>query len=104
MEDVRLTLAAGSVDGCVRNAMQPQTAITLVTARFDDLLAGGLRGRVAGAPSLEVLAADVEHARLAVVLRAHKPSVAILDVHALGNLAEAAPLGEGHPSTRLGVL
>jgi DNA-binding NarL/FixJ family response regulator len=101
MEDVRLTLAAASVDGLVRTAMQPQTAITLVTARFDDLLAGGLRELIAGDPSLEVLAADVEHARLAVVLRAHKPSVAILDVHALAKFSDVSQLADGQPATRL---
>ncbi len=81
--------------------MQPQTPITVVTARFDDLLAGGLRELIGGDPSLEVLAADVEHARLGVVLRAHKPSVAILDVHALAKFSDIGEIADGHPATRL---
>ena len=101
MGEARLTLAATSVDGRVGTAMQPPTAITLVTAGFDDLLAGGLRELIAGDPSLEVLAADVEHARLPVVLRAHKPSVAVLDVHALAKFSDVGRLADAHPGTRL---
>lgn len=81
--------------------MQPQTPITVVTARFDDLLAGGLRQLIANDPSLAVVGADVEHARLAVVLRAHKPDVAILDVHAVDRLADISQLADRHPATRL---
>jgi DNA-binding NarL/FixJ family response regulator len=84
--------------------MPPHTPITVVLARFDDLLAGGLRGLIESDPSLEIVAVDVEHRRLPVVLRAHRPDVAILDIGALGKLAEVRELSASYPETRLVLL
>jgi DNA-binding NarL/FixJ family response regulator len=84
--------------------MPPRPAITVVIARFDDLLAGGLRELVESDPSLAIVASDVEHRRVPVVLRAHHPDVAILDGRALAKLAEIRQLSDAHPSTRLVVL
>lgn len=80
------------------------TQITLALGRFDDLLAVGLRQLIAGDPSLVISAQDVEHARLAVVLRAHDPDVAIIDVRGFANPAEIRELAAEHPSTRLVLL
>jgi DNA-binding NarL/FixJ family response regulator len=84
--------------------MPPQTPITVVLAHFEDLLARGLRELIAGDPSLAIVAADVEHRRIGVVLRAHRPDVAILDVDALAKLAEIRELSGGYPATRLVLL
>ena len=84
--------------------MSPQTPITVVLAHFDDLLARGLRELIEGDPSLAILAADVEHRRIPIVLRAHRPDVAIIDVGALAKLAEVRELSGQHPSTRLVLL
>jgi DNA-binding NarL/FixJ family response regulator len=84
--------------------MPPRTAITVVIARFDDLLARGLRELIESDPSLVVVAADIEHARLPVVLRAHHPDVAVLDAGALAKPAEIRQLSGGHPATRLVLL
>jgi DNA-binding NarL/FixJ family response regulator len=84
--------------------MSPSTPIRVVLARFDDLLASGLRRLIETDPSLEIVASDVEHTRLPVVLRAHRPGVAILDVGALANLAEVRELSDRHPATRLVLL
>jgi DNA-binding NarL/FixJ family response regulator len=81
--------------------MPPQTPITVVLARFDDLLASGLRELIGSDRSLAIVASDVEHKRISVVLRAHRPDVAILDVGALAKLAEVRELSERYPSTRL---
>jgi len=81
--------------------MAPRTAITVVIAHFDDLLARGLRELIESDPSLAVVAADVDQARLSVVLRAHRPDVAILDAGALAKLVEIRQLSGGHPETRL---
>jgi DNA-binding NarL/FixJ family response regulator len=81
--------------------MPPQTAITVVLAHFDDLLARGLRELIESDTSLAIVAAEVEHKRIPVVLRAHRPDVAILDVGALAKLAEVRELSGRHPATRL---
>lgn len=81
--------------------MHTSTLITLAVARFEDLLARGLRGVIESDASLEIVADDVEHDRIGVVLRAHHPRVAILDVDALANLAEVRQLSQQHPDTRL---
>jgi DNA-binding NarL/FixJ family response regulator len=88
----------------VRTALPPRTPITVVLARFDDLFAGGLRELIGSDPSLAVVAADVEHRRIPVVLRAHGPDVAIIDLGALTKLAEVRELSGRHPATRLVLL
>jgi DNA-binding NarL/FixJ family response regulator len=75
-----------------------------VLGHFDDLLARGLRELIESDPSLALVAADVEHRRIPVVLRAHRPDVAILDVGALAKLAEVRDLSGRHPATRLVLL
>ena len=84
--------------------MPPQTPVTVVIARFDDLLARGLRELIESDPSLAIVAADVEHRRIPVVLRAHRPDVAIVDAGALAKLAEIRELSRRHPATRLVLL
>ncbi len=80
--------------------MPASAPITLVLARFTDLLARGLRVVIAGDRSLEVVAEDVELVRLGVVLRAHRPQVAILDADALPHLADIRELSRQYPDTR----
>jgi DNA-binding NarL/FixJ family response regulator len=89
-------------------AMSPKAPITVVIAQFDDLLARGLRELIDGDPNLAIVAGEVEHRRIPVVLRAHRPDVAILDAGALAKLAEirelSAPPAENkqrpHPAAR----
>jgi DNA-binding NarL/FixJ family response regulator len=81
--------------------MPPHTPITVLLAHFDDLLASGLRELIERDPSLSIVAVDVEHPRISVVLRAHRPDVAILDVDALGKFAEVRELSDRYPATRL---
>jgi DNA-binding NarL/FixJ family response regulator len=73
-------------------------------ARFDDLFARGLRELLDGDPSLAILAQDVEQSRIGVVLRAHRPAVAILDARALAKLGDVRELTLAHPTTRLVLL
>jgi DNA-binding NarL/FixJ family response regulator len=84
--------------------MPPHAPITVVLAHFEDLFAGGLRELIESDRSLAIVAADVEHRRIEVVLRAHRPDVAILDVGALGKPAEVRELSVRHPATRLVLL
>ncbi len=73
--------------------MAPSTPITVVLSEFDDLLARGLRELIQSDHSLAIVAAEVEHRRIPVLLRAHRPDVAILDAGALAKLAEVRELG-----------
>jgi DNA-binding NarL/FixJ family response regulator len=84
--------------------LQPKTPITVVLAHFDDLLARGLRALIGSDPSLAILADDVEQRRIGVILRAHRPDVAILDAGALAKLAEVRELSGRYPTTRLVLL
>jgi DNA-binding NarL/FixJ family response regulator len=84
--------------------MDDPTPITVLVARFDDLLDRGLRQVIGEDQSLQIVARDVAHDRLEVVMRAHSPRVAILDVDALSSLAEVRLFGERYPHTRLVLL
>jgi two-component system nitrate/nitrite response regulator NarL len=84
--------------------MPSHTPITVVLARFDDLFAGGLRELIEREESLAILAVDVEYRRIGVVLRAHRPDVAILDLGALGKPVEVRDLSGAHAATRLVLL
>jgi len=81
-----------------------RTPITVALAHFDDLLAGGLRELIENDSALTIVASDVEHTRIPVVLSAHRPDVAILDASALANLAEIRELNAQHPNTRIVLL
>ncbi len=85
-------------------SMPPNAPITVVLAQFDDLVAEGLRELVERDPSLAIVAADVAPTRIGVVLRAHRPDVAILDLDALGKFAEVRELSARNPATRLVLL
>jgi DNA-binding NarL/FixJ family response regulator len=102
----RLTVGMASADAHTVDLAEtlPPKLTTVAVARFEDLLARGLCGLIDSEASLELVAHDVEHERLGVVLRAHRPQVAILDVDALSNLAEVRELSLGHPDTRLVLL
>jgi DNA-binding NarL/FixJ family response regulator len=82
----------------------PPTLVTVVVVRFDDLFARGLHELLGGDPSLAILARDVEQSRIGVVLRAHRPAVAILDARALVKLGDIRELTLAHPSPRLVLL
>jgi DNA-binding NarL/FixJ family response regulator len=63
-----------------------------------------LRELLRGDRSLAIVAEGIEQKRIPVVLRAHRPDVAILDLGALVKLAEVRELSVAHPSTRLVLL
>jgi len=84
--------------------MPASPQITLVIVRFEDLLARGLRVVIDSDATLEIVAEGVEPDRIEVILRAHRPRVAILDVDALPKLARVRELSRQHPNTRLVLL
>ena len=78
--------------------------ITLALAQFEDIVSRGLQSLVAEDVSLDLLAADVPHDRLAVTLAEHTPDVAILNFGSLTSPAELRDLHVAYPDTRLLVL
>jgi DNA-binding NarL/FixJ family response regulator len=86
------------------SAAYARASVSIVVGRFDDLFARGLHELLSGDRSLAILAEDIEQRRIGVVLRAHRPDVAILDVGALAKLAEVRELSVAHPATRLVLL
>lgn len=81
--------------------MPARSPITVAIARLDDLLALGLRALLTDDPSVSVVAQDIAYDRLSVILRAHRPSVLIVDAGALRDLAQVRELSVQHPYTRL---
>jgi DNA-binding NarL/FixJ family response regulator len=82
----------------------PKTPITVVLAHFDDLFDRGLRELIDSDGSLEVVASDIDQRRVSVVLQAHHPDVAILDVGSLDHFSEVRELSARYPATRLVML
>jgi DNA-binding NarL/FixJ family response regulator len=84
--------------------LSPPTPVTVVLSHFDDLLARGLRELIESDPSLAIVASEVEHRRIPIVLRAHRPDVLILEMGALEKLADVRELSRRNPDTRLVLL
>ncbi len=81
--------------------MPARPPITVAIARFEDLLALGLRALLTDDPTVSIVAQDIAYERLSVVLRAHRPNVLIVDAGALRDLAQVRELSVQHPHTRL---
>jgi DNA-binding NarL/FixJ family response regulator len=84
--------------------MEPRTPVTVALARFEDLVAHGLRALIAEDPYLDLIADDIPHGQLPRVLGADKPQVAIVNFGSLRSPIEVRDLHAGHPLTRLVVL
>ena len=84
--------------------MDARAPIAVAIARFEDLLALGLRALLADDPNVSVVVADIAYDRISVVLQAHAPDVLILDARALADLATVRTLSLDHPHTRLVLL
>jgi DNA-binding NarL/FixJ family response regulator len=78
--------------------------ITIVSARFEDLVAIGLESLISEDPNLDLVASGVELERLESVLDEHKPSVVLLNFGSLPNPAMIYQLHQGHEETRIVVL
>jgi DNA-binding NarL/FixJ family response regulator len=84
--------------------MAASRPITVMLARFEDLVARGLRDFVEEDPSLDVIAADVPPDRLTAVVADARPQVAILNFGTLASPLELHQLSSRHPETRLVLL
>ena len=78
--------------------------VTVLIARFEDLVAYGLAALVGEDPHLAVVGTGVESGELSAEIGRHGPSVAILNFGSLRSPIEVHELHEAHPATRLLVL
>src|SRR5215210_6231182 len=78
--------------------------ITIVSARFEDLVAIGLEQLISEDPNLELVATSVELEQLEDVLDQHKPGVVLLNFGSLPNAAWVYQLHQSNPETRVVVL
>src|SRR5436305_12488351 len=78
--------------------------VTLVSARFEDLVSIGLVSLIAEDPNLELVASEVDLDRLETVLDENHPSVVLLNFGSLPNPAMIYQLHQSHPESRVVVL
>jgi DNA-binding NarL/FixJ family response regulator len=78
--------------------------ITIVSARFEDLVAIGLASLIAEDSNLELVASEVDLDRIEDALDEHHPSVVLLNFGSLPNPAMIYQIHQSHPETRVVVL
>lgn len=84
--------------------MDTRHPVTVLLARFEDLVGAGLRSLIGEDATLRIIAGDVRVDELDDVIAEHQPRVAILNFGSLRAPAEIRRLNAGHPGTRLVVL
>src|SRR5438477_8669610 len=101
---------AGDARGNSTSPASPRTItrvrhpVTVVSARFEDLVSIGLRKLIAEDPNLRLLASDVDLDRLEDVIDEHAPAVVLLNYGSLPNPAYVYQLHQGAPETHIVVL
>jgi two-component system nitrate/nitrite response regulator NarL len=78
--------------------------VTVVSARFEDLVSIGLGKLIAEDPNLDLLAADVELDQLEEILDQLEPAVVLLNYGSLPNSAYVYQLHQHNPNSRVVVL
>ena len=86
------------------SGMNARSPITVAIARFEDLVAHGLRALIAEDPNIEVVLRDVPHERLPVLVAQRDPLVAIVNFGSLRSPVELRDLHLLCPQTRFVVL
>ncbi|HEY6781302.1 MAG TPA: response regulator transcription factor [Thermoleophilaceae bacterium] len=77
---------------------------SIVSAKFEDLVAVGLRTLIAEDPNLELVAADVPIDTIEGAIEIHAPDVVLLNFGTLPNPARVYQLHQAYPDTRIVVL
>jgi DNA-binding NarL/FixJ family response regulator len=78
--------------------------VTIVSARFEDLVSIGLHQLISEDPNLDLVAHSAELDELEAVLDRHRPQVVLLNFGSLPNAAWVYQLHQSHPDTRVVVL
>ncbi|MDP2711556.1 MAG: response regulator transcription factor [Solirubrobacteraceae bacterium] len=84
--------------------MDAHVPVTILLARFEDLVSAGLRSLIGADATLRIVASDVHHGELDSLIAEHAPRVAILSFGSLHALTDIRRLSAAHPATRLVVL
>jgi DNA-binding NarL/FixJ family response regulator len=84
--------------------MDERGPVTVLLARFEDLIGAGLRSLIGEDPNLRVVAWDVPAAELGTALGEHEPRVAIVNFGTLHTATDIRRVSAAHPATRLVVL
>jgi DNA-binding NarL/FixJ family response regulator len=77
---------------------------TVVTSKFEDLVAVALRVLISDDPNLDLVARDVPMPDVEAAVAKHAPSVVLLNFGTLPTPGEVQRLHEAHPDTRIVVL
>jgi DNA-binding NarL/FixJ family response regulator len=77
---------------------------TVVSARFEDLVAVGLRVLISDDPNLELIAESVPMDQVEHTIERHRPDVVLLNFGTLGSPGQVLQLYRAHPDTRIVVL
>jgi DNA-binding NarL/FixJ family response regulator len=78
--------------------------VRVVTAKFEDLVAVGLRQLISEEPYLELVADDVPLDRIEAAIAEHSPAVVVLNFGSLDRPARVFQLHQACPETRIVVL
>ncbi len=84
--------------------MDARAPITILLARFEDLIAAGLRSLIGADHNMCIVATDVAADRLDSMISEHEPLVAVLNLAALTTPSDIRRLHAAHPGTQLLVL
>ncbi len=77
---------------------------SVISAKFEDLVAVGLKTLISEDPNLELVEADVPMEDLAKSIARHRPAVVVINFGTLRSPAEVFQLHQEHPETRIVVL
>ena len=77
---------------------------TVLGAKFEDLVAIGLRVLISEDPNLELVAEGVAMESIEAEIERHRPDVALLNFGTLGSPGRVLQLHRAHPATRIVVL
>lgn len=84
--------------------MDVSCPVTVLLARFEDLISAGLRTLIGEDRNIRIVAVDVAGDELSAMIAEHEPRVALLNFGSLRAPAEVRRLSRAHPATRLVVL
>jgi DNA-binding NarL/FixJ family response regulator len=78
--------------------------VKVVAAKFEDLVAVGLKQLISEDPNLELVLSDVPISEIEQEIERHEPAIVLVNFGTLGSPAQVFQLHQAHPETRIVVL